>query len=380
MLMADDTWLATPADVLPRCAKQPSVTLRGSSKLRVVSSRSIAVVVALVGALAFVVVRRTHSESGMAKIAPPASAPPAATAPNPSASEAEPWPANPVTYDCRALAPDLPSVSPPLKNEAPASVIVRKSRQFSASAVSCGAGLPLSRADVTELDAAIAGARPPAEPFARAVVQNSAISIARCARPNGTGDDSPAAAQITQLKAHARRLVQRLALDAAAIASFDAATTSPLDEWIGADAAGAARAAKVDSPTHFHSRASGSTIATRRLGTVRGADAFYGDLVVIDTDGQAHALPLAAELMLRQTSDHGLTVCFAVLGDPLLYPTPALRPVTLPAGPLDIGGIRCDRCHIHGKRLSEQQGTVTGADVDRAALEDVSSWYHSTAQ
>jgi len=51
---------------------------------------------------------------------------------------------------------------------------------------------------------------------------------------------------------------------------------------------------------------------------VHGADAFYGDLVVVDRSGNAHALTLPAALVLRKTGSDGMTVCFAELADPSL--------------------------------------------------------------
>jgi hypothetical protein len=339
----------------------------------------LAVVVVILGLLGAVFALRRGAKSD---VAPPAAPSPSAVAsaeapPAPEASQ-DPWhAANPVNYDCSSFAPAAAPASQAATHTSAASLILSKSRSYNASGVVCAAGLPLTKKDVADLDAALVANEPMPSPFARAVLQNAALALARCAQPAGPEGTAPTETELEQLRTRARKLVKRLAFDQGALAALGDASTTALAAWIGSDADGPGRAAKASPTTNFHARGSGFTIATRPLGVVRGADAFYGDLIVLDDAGQAHAVPLPDKLVLRKSDANGMTVCIAEVADPALYPTATFVPASIPAGPFALPGVRCDRCHMRGKRLTEAQGTAARADVDRGVLSDVSTWYRS---
>jgi hypothetical protein len=280
------------------------------------------------------------------------------------------WPENPVTYDCSEFAPE--GLTPEARtSDDPASTLVRKARWYGASAVLCGGGLLVTRNDAAELERALTGsATQKLSPFARAFAQNAAMKVARCARATNAPDKAPTDARITALRAHAKQLVRRLALDTDSLTAIDASAGAALAPWLGSDADGTKNARA--SSTTFHAHATGNALAMRSLAPVRGADACYGKLVVVDAHGNAHALDVAAQVVFRKTTQRGITVCIAEPADPITKGAPALHPSALSVA--DLGPVRCDRCHQRGHRLS-QDGPPT--DPDRVLLDEVSAWYRS---
>jgi hypothetical protein len=299
----------------------------------------------------------------------------AAAAPAPSFA---PWPENALTYDCSPFAPKAvpaPSGTP----DGAVGTLLRESRWRSVTAASCGAGLQLDGAKLATLDRAIAQvmSKPAVawSPLTRAAAQNAALGVARCARAPENAHDAPAPPRIAALKRAARALVQRLALDDAALSSIEAPSPSPLAAWTsGTPGAGDTNIPTRVQGTDLHARSAGYAVTTRALPPVNGADAFYGNLVVIDRAGKARVLDVPSTLVLRKTNESGLTLCFADLADPELYPTPTLLPAPAPATPAAYGNIGCQRCHSRGRRLSEAS-PPTAAPPDARALDDVTAWY-----
>jgi hypothetical protein len=323
------------------------------------------------------------------RAAPPTASVGAASAPSAASESASssssnapeasvtPWPDHPLTYDCSTFTPkSLPVAA--TTAEGPVGVLLRRSRWRSASAIACAAGVQLDEAGYTELDRAITqlAAKAPASltPLARAAAQNAALGVARCARPAEGVQGAPTAARITTLKHAARSLAHRLALDDAALTTLDTAFPSPLSAWTG----GAPPAGDADAPqsTDLHARSRGYTVATRALPSIDGANAYYGELVVIDSAGKARVLDVPATLVLRKTTENGLTLCFADLADPDAYPAPTLLPAPPPQGSAAYGPVSCQRCHTRGRRLSEVSRPIDGPR-DARGLEDLAAWYRA---
>jgi hypothetical protein len=137
--------------------------------------------VTLAGIAAFVVLgRQAPAPHPAASTSHSASAPLVSAAP-----PLPPWPDNPVTVDCAPFAPAKASAPAPAQPSA-AGVLVAKTRSFGASAMTCGTGVAVTAKDRAELATALAFvARMKLSPIARAVLQNAALRLARCARAAG---------------------------------------------------------------------------------------------------------------------------------------------------------------------------------------------------
>src|SRR5262249_2945276 len=83
-------------------------------------------------------------------------------------------------------------------------------------------------------------------------------------------------------------------------------------------------------------------------------------------------------------SESGLKVCFGQLRDTDFGAPAVLDPVPLPTGPFQVGPVRCDRCHIQGRRLSLPL-VPNDSRSDRYAsatplLNEVTEWYRAATR
>jgi hypothetical protein len=170
--------------------------------------------------------------------------------------------------------------------------------------------------------------------------------------------------------------VDSLLLSQADFVALSTQASPILMAWLGKPSETRARSL---SEIGIHERSAAFTAASR-LPTFDGADAFYSELVVFLDSGEAKVAPIPGRLVIRQTLEEGLKVCFAELAPGEQEAEFALRPVALPTGPLEIGGVRCHFCHVFGRRLADRNVDVEGKEPNAKLLVEVTNWYQATAE
>jgi hypothetical protein len=313
---------------------------------------------------------------------PPAAAPSAGPSrspePRPVASEAPPF-SHAIRYACTELAPGGESSND--ADTSPALTLQRGARWYGVSALACADGLVLDQPEYEKIRAAIvslvAAAPKDLSVLGRALTQNAAMRVARCARSKGaSGVPSVPSPSIEELRRFALRLVQRFALTEAELTTLKELAQPAAEKWLGAKFDERA----VDGPHDsigIHARAKAMTLASRALPTdAEGVATLYGDLVLITERGIPRTAGVPAYVLRRRTSDAGLSVCFGALSENRKTGAPEMRPIGIPEGPLDLRGVTCARCHIGGRRLSEP---LPQPRSDGPLIEDVTRWLESAS-
>jgi hypothetical protein len=210
----------------------------------------------------------------------------------------------------------------------------------------------------------------------RALTQHAAMRVARCARSKtAEGVASVPAPVIGELRRSALRLVQHLALTEAELTTLKELVRPAADKWLGPSFDERAAEGPPDS-IGVHARASAMTLASRALpNDAEGVATLYGELILITARGVPRTAGVPAYVLKRRASTAGLAVCFGALSEDEKTGVPEIRPIGLPEGSLEMGGVTCDRCHIAGRRLSAPKPPPRS---DLPLLEAVSRWYDSS--
>jgi hypothetical protein len=340
----------------------------------------LALALVAIGAVAGVALRR-HALVA----APSASAPSTAAAPLPDtppvASEPPQFP-HAIRYACAELAPRAEGAN--ADETSPAGVLRKEARWYGVSALDCADGLVLDQSaygrTLSTVTALLSAAPKDLSVLGRALTQNAAMRIARCARSKevqGAPAVSPVA--IEELRRSSLRLVQRLALSESELATLKELVRPAAEKWLGPGYEERA----VDGPRDsvgIHARASALTLASRALpNDADGVATLYGDLVLMNDRGVARTAGVPAYVIRRRTLESGLAICFGALSEDEKTGVAEERPIDLPEGPYEMRGVTCDRCHIAGRRLSEPVSQPRSRS-DGALLENVTRWYTDASE
>jgi len=269
--------------------------------------------------------------------------------------------------------------------------VAAEPRQFAAGilathqgvdALDCADGLVLGQPSYERIRSAVtallSAAPKELSVLGRALTQNAAMRVARCARSNE--DQSPPAvspAATEELRRSSLRLVQRLALSEGEFATLEELARPAAEKWLGPGYDERA----VDGPRDsvgIHAHSSALTLASRALpNDADGVATLYGDLVLVSERGGARTAGVPAYVIRRRTSESGLAVCFGALSEEEKTGVPEVRPIGLPEGAFQMRGVTCDRCHIAGRRLSEP---LPQPRSDRTLLENITRWYKGASE